>query len=162
MIDRLRRLAALLALIVALAAAAPARADGMIAVPVLIEAVGLGATIEAENVTWVELPFGKVPRNAILDAGGLIGMAPKRLIRPAAPVREGDVAPPILVERNAVVMMVFARAGLRLTAKGKALENGAEGDIIRVQNLQSELVIQGLVLPDGRVEVGLAGEFALN
>ncbi|MEX2649294.1 MAG: flagellar basal body P-ring formation chaperone FlgA [Alphaproteobacteria bacterium] len=159
---RHRALAVLAVVALALPIVAPARADSTVAVPVLAEALGLGEVIDAEDVVWVELPFGKVPRNAILDASGLIGMTPKRLIRPGQPVRDGDVVPPVIVKRNGVVVMVFERAGLLLTAKGKALENGAAGEVIRVENLWSGIVVQALVLPDGVVEVGLGVPVALN
>lgn len=161
MLRTLLRLAVALALL-ASARVAPALADAMVEVPVLVDAIGLGDVIDEADIEIVELPYGKVPRNAITDPAGLIGMTPKRLLRPGIPLRDGDVAPPVVVKRNTVVVMVFERGGLFLTAKGKALHDGAAGEVIRVENLQSGIVIQGVVQADGHVEVGYGGSLALN
>lgn len=153
------RLALVLA---ALVGAVPASAEETLWVPVLRDTVGLGDVIDADDIEVVEMPFGRVPRNAITDAQMLIGMAPKRLLRPGIPIREGDIAPPVVIRKNTVVMMVFERGGLFLTAKGKALQNGAVGEVIRIENLQSGIVIQGVVAPDGHVAVGFGDTVALN
>lgn len=140
----------------------PARADSLVTVPVLTQALGIGDVIGPDDIEVVELPYGRVPRNAITDPAELIGMSPKRLLRPGFAVRDGDVAPPVVIKKNTVVIMVFDRAGLFLTAKGKALENGAAGEAIRVENLQSGIAVQGVVQPDGHVEVGFAESVAFN
>jgi len=161
MLRTLRRLVVVAALTL-LAQAGSLRADTMVEVPVLNVAVGLGDVIDEADIEIVELPYGKIPRNAITDPAGLIGMTPKRLLRPDTPLREGDVAPPVVVKRNTVVVMVFERGGLFLTAMGKALQDGAAGEIIRIENVQSGIVIQGVVQADGHVEVGFGGSIALN
>jgi flagella basal body P-ring formation protein FlgA len=158
-----RRLAAVIMAAAVLAAGhAPPRADATLWVPVLRATVGLGEVIGADDIDVIELPFGRVPRNAITDPQNLIGMTPKRLLRPGLPIRDGDVTPPLVVKKNTVVMMVFERGGLFLTAKGKALQNGGAGEVIRVENLQSGIVIQGEVQADGRVAVGFGDTVALN
>jgi flagella basal body P-ring formation protein FlgA len=151
----MKRLVVILVALIALAPVHRAGAETTVEVPVLARALGLGDVIAESDIAWVTLPFAKVPRNAITDASDLVGMSPKRLVKPGAPVRDGDVAPPIVVPRNATVVLVFATANLTLTAKGKALENGAVGDRVRVENLQSEIVVEGLVQADGTVAVGL-------
>jgi flagella basal body P-ring formation protein FlgA len=161
MLRMLSRLAVALAL-AALPQGGPLRADTMVEVPVLIAAVGLGDVIDEADIEIVELPYGKIPRNAITDPAGLIGMTPKRLLRPGIALREGDVAPPVVVKRNTVVVMVFERGGLFLTAKGKTLQDGGAGEVIRIENLQSGIVVQGVVQADGHVEVGFGDSFALN
>ncbi|MGH6720272.1 MAG: flagellar basal body P-ring formation chaperone FlgA [Alphaproteobacteria bacterium] len=158
------RLTRLLAVVVLLGAGLvlSARADTLVEVPVLNVALGIGDIIGARDIEVVALPYGKVPRNAITDPEELVGKSPKRLLRPGLPVRVGDVAPPIVIKKNTVVVMVFDRAGLFLTAKGKALQNGAVGEVIRVENVQSGIAVQGVVQPDGRVVVGFGDSIAFN
>jgi flagella basal body P-ring formation protein FlgA len=158
----LARLAIVLLVALVAAPVVPLRAEQTVWVPVLRDTVGLGEIIDADDLDVVELPFGRVPRNAITDAQNLIGMTPKRLLRPGLPIRETDVVPPMIVKKNTVVMMNFDSAGLHLTAKGKALENGALGEVIRVENLQSGIAVQGVVQADGHVAVGFGNELALN
>jgi flagellar basal body P-ring formation protein FlgA len=42
---------------------------------------------------------------------------------------------------------------MRLTARGRALDEGAVGDTIRVANAQSRTVVAGVVLANGQVAV---------
>jgi flagella basal body P-ring formation protein FlgA len=43
--------------------------------------------------------------------------------------------------------------GITLTARGKALESGGEGDIINVLNPQSKRTVQGVIIGPGRVDI---------
>ncbi|HMA14754.1 MAG: flagella basal body P-ring formation protein FlgA [Bacteroidota bacterium] len=42
---------------------------------------------------------------------------------------------------------------MQLTAQGRALENGAEGDVVRVMNTSSNTVVSAVVIDSGVVEV---------
>jgi flagella basal body P-ring formation protein FlgA len=53
-----------------------------------------------------------------------------------------DFTAPILVRRGAIVTIRLETPNMSLTARGKALENGSAGDVIRVVNLQSNKTIQ--------------------
>src|SRR6185312_3850596 len=47
-------------------------------------------------------------------------------------------------------------AGLYLTTRGKALDNGAEGDVVSVLNLQSKRTVTGVVSGRGQVTIQVA------
>lgn len=49
-----------------------------------------------------------------------------------------------------------------LTALGKALDNGADGDTVRITNTQSKKVIEAEVTGMGRVSVLPTGFVAMN
>lgn len=151
----IRRLIHLLLCMAVVGLAWPATAETTVDVPVLVRALGQSDIIGEADIEWLALPFSKVPRNAITDMRDLIGMSPRRLVKPGTPVRDSDVVPPTLVSRNSVVLLVFASNNLTLTAKGKVLEDGALGDMVRVRNLQSEVVVEGLVQGDGTIAVGI-------
>jgi flagellar basal body P-ring formation protein FlgA len=51
------------------------------------------------------------------------------------------------------VVMLLDSPGIALSAEGQALDAGAEGDHIRVQNPVSHAVVQAQVMADGRVRV---------
>ena len=53
----------------------------------------------------------------------------------------GDLAHPILVARNATVRMVLSAGAIALSAEGIALEEGAMGAHIRVQNPSSHAIV---------------------
>jgi flagella basal body P-ring formation protein FlgA len=60
---------------------------------------------------------------------------------------------PEIVQRNENVTIVYQVPGLMLAVRGKALEGGAEGDMIDVVNVQSNRTLRGTVIGPGQVSV---------
>jgi flagella basal body P-ring formation protein FlgA len=83
-----------------------------------------------------------------------VGLAARRLLVPGRPIMAGDVGAPALVKRNGPVALVYEKGGLTIRAEGRALADGAEGDLIRVMNLASRQTVTGTVTPEGHVDVG--------
>jgi flagellar basal body P-ring formation protein FlgA len=69
------------------------------------------------------------------------------------PLRNADLMKPEIVQKNDTVMLHYEVPGIVLTLRGKALESGAEGDMISVLNVNSKRTIQGIVTGPGRVTV---------
>jgi flagella basal body P-ring formation protein FlgA len=51
---------------------------------------------------------------------------------------------------------------MKLTAQGKALDDGAKGDTVRIHNSRSKNTVEGVVVGDGKVRVHMAKRIALN
>ncbi|MFD1342209.1 flagellar basal body P-ring formation chaperone FlgA [Litorisediminicola beolgyonensis] len=83
----------------------------------------------------------------------IVGLEARITLYPGRPILYRDLLQPALVERNALISIVFDRGGLRISAEGRALGRGAAGDRIRVMNLASRSNLFGTVLPDGSVSV---------
>jgi flagella basal body P-ring formation protein FlgA len=90
---------------------------------------------------------------AIANPQDLIGQEARVALYPGRPIRDGDVGPPAIVDRNDLVVLVFDRRPLSITAEGRALGRGAVGDRIRVMNLSSRTTVTGHIRPDGQIEV---------
>lgn len=131
---------------VLLALAAPAAADTVVAA----RAVRAQAVILAEDLALVP---GEVA-GGFSDPASLIGLEARAILYPGRPILAADVGPPAIVERNAIVALVYRRGGLTITAEGRSLGRGAPGDAIRVINLDSRTTVTGTVEADGRVAVG--------
>jgi|APTNR8051073442_1049403.scaffolds.fasta_scaffold01207_9 flagella basal body P-ring formation protein FlgA len=130
------------------------RVHRMVSMPVLTRRLARNETISADDIRWLELRDRRVPSNAVMDAEALIGHASRRPLRPGVPVLASDVRRPVLVERGALVTMVLEKGGLSLTARGRALEDGGEGEAVRISNLQSGQIVVGTVSRSGVVSVG--------
>ncbi|MCA0930514.1 flagellar basal body P-ring formation chaperone FlgA [Ruegeria profundi] len=89
----------------------------------------------------------------VSDTEVLVGLEARVALYPGRPIRATDVGPPALVDRNDLVVLIFDRQPLSITAEGRALGRGAAGDRIRVMNLSSRTTISGVVRPDGNIEV---------
>lgn len=90
---------------------------------------------------------------ALSSDKGLVGMETRVAIYIGRPIRPGDIGPPALVERNAIVTLIYDHGGLVITAEGRALGRGGEGEQLRVMNLSSRSTISGTIQPDGSVKV---------
>lgn len=129
------------------------RAFRTIDVPVLSTRVLRGDIIRDADVEYIRMNADRVQRDVIVDASELVGMTPKRGMRAGQPVRGIDISRPLLVPKNSLVMIVHRVHNMTLTAQGKALEAGADGDVIQIKNAQSNQVIEAEVIGPGRVAV---------
>ncbi len=87
------------------------------------------------------------------------GARAARLIPAGTEVTAGRVLRPeyeVVVHRNKSVVMSLVGPLFRITALGKALEDGRPGDLIKVQNVDSGRVVLARVAADGTVEPVLA------
>ncbi|HEX2114008.1 MAG TPA: flagellar basal body P-ring formation chaperone FlgA [Alphaproteobacteria bacterium] len=114
-------------------------------VPVLRRAMGPGDVIRKDDIEIILLREDRIGRDVVTDAGKLVGMTPRQRLRVGEPIRENDTRPPVLVARNSTVTIVLQTGHLTLTAQGRAIEDGAKGDTIRVTNLQSKKTIEAVV-----------------
>lgn len=82
-----------------------------------------------------------------------VGMAVTRTIANGAVIRDRDIAAPIQVRRNSRVKMIYKVGRLEITATGRAMAQGREGDIIPVMNMESRKSVEGRVTGMGIVEM---------
>ncbi|MFN3527078.1 MAG: flagellar basal body P-ring formation chaperone FlgA, partial [Paracoccus sp. (in: a-proteobacteria)] len=82
-----------------------------------------------------------------------IGMQTRITIFEGRPLHPTMLQPPRLINRNQIVRLSFQRSTLRIEAEGRALSDGAAGEVIRVMNMDSRSTVSARVMPDGRVVV---------
>lgn len=115
--------------------------------------LGAGRIIRAQDLEVLLLPESQVSRTALVHRDDLIGKEIARTVTAGRPIPASSVRAPQLVQRGAPVTVELATANMRLTAQGRALEPGAKGDLVRVQNLQSRITIDAVVVGANRVRV---------
>jgi flagella basal body P-ring formation protein FlgA len=52
--------------------------------------------------------------------------------------------------------LIYEVPGIYITMRGKALDNGTEGDVVNVMNLQSKRTLSGTVIGRGQVSISPA------
>lgn len=112
-------------------------------------------TIRAQTMIQPEdIAFGpdSVP-GALADPDQAVGMEARAVLYAGRPIRPGDLAPAAVVQRNQVVPITFRRGPLIIHAEGRVLARGAPGDLVRVMNLASRTTVQGVITPEGGIEV---------
>lgn len=90
---------------------------------------------------------------AVSDPAQVIGLEAKVALYPGRPIRPQDLGPPAVVERNAIVPLVYNRGGLLITAEGRALDRAGPGEVIRVMNTASRATVSARVGTDGAAYV---------
>ena len=107
-----------------------------------------GATlpaIDARKLVMVRRPINQIAQDMMVTEGDLAGMVPRRTLRAGEPIRNADLAKPILVEKNQLVTVVYSTGGLTLSMRGRAQSAGSMGEAVRVQNPQSKRIVDGVV-----------------
>jgi len=138
------------------------RLERLTEVPVLADRKMGGDIIRKADLVWVEVAQSRLARNAITDASHLIGMAAKRSISAGKPVSVNDVRRPKVVSKGQSVTLVLTTPIMRLTTKGKALEEGGTGDTIRISNSQTSTVVEGIITGPGQVRVDMPVNLAMR
>jgi len=131
-------------------------------VPVPVRRILAGEIIHKEDLKWVKLRARRLQNDVVVSALGLIGKSPRRGLRLGQPVRMSAVRRPTLVSKGSLVTIILNSPKMRLTALGKAVTSGSEGDVIQVTNQQSNKVIEAEVTGSGRVAVRPAAQLAMT
>jgi flagella basal body P-ring formation protein FlgA len=129
----------------------------MAEVVVLTRPLPRGETVRSRDVVVERRPKSDVGTDALETPDSVVGLAARQALPAGRIVRHADFIKPDLVKRDEPVTLVFEAPGLTLTTRGKAMDTGAEGDVVNVLNQQSKRTIQGHVSGPGRITVSSSG-----
>ena len=121
------------------------RVHAMIQVPVLARVVNRGEVITASDLTWQRVREEGLRRDIITDTDQIVGLTPRQSLRGGQMISANSLQKPVAVKRGAQVMVVLKSGSMSLTARGRALEQGSVGDVVRVQNLNSNMTIEAVI-----------------
>ena len=122
---------------------------------VLMRDVERGDILKSSDVAVERRPKAEITGEAA-GRDRAVGMQVRRGIRSGQPLKAADLVKPDLVQRDQTVTLIFQSAGLYLTVRGKSLDNGTEGDVVNVLNLQSKRTVSGTVIGRGQVAIQVA------
>ncbi|NVK17410.1 MAG: flagellar basal body P-ring formation protein FlgA [Methylocystaceae bacterium] len=131
----------------------------MIDVPTLARRVAKGDVISENDIHWIQMRADRAQRDIITDVHSLVGMSPKRHLRQEKPIRASDIQRPVLVEKGSLVTIILKKPGMMLTSRGKAMQNGADGETIRITNTNTSRTIEAVVVGSSVVTVLPTGQY---
>jgi flagella basal body P-ring formation protein FlgA len=131
------------------------RAQATMEVVTLAHMVERGAVLKDADVVLERRPRGEIGRDVITERDQAIGLAARGPLAAGRPLRTAELMRPEMIQRNETVTLVFEMPGILLTVRGKAMEGGAEGDVISVLNEQTKRTVQGTVAGPGRVVISI-------
>ncbi|MDH3645480.1 MAG: flagellar basal body P-ring formation chaperone FlgA [Gammaproteobacteria bacterium] len=105
------------------------------------------------DVELAKHDLDRLPYGYLTDPQELAGRILRRAVQPGAVIIPPMLGQARVVRRGQTVTLYSDRSGVRIRMAGKALMNGALQQRIRVENLSSGRVVEGIVRSDERVEV---------
>jgi flagellar basal body P-ring formation protein FlgA len=124
-----------------------------IEVATLARPLSRGDVIRASDVAVERQPKASVRTGTLTSSEQIVGFAARRPLRPGQALQIADVMKPELVVKNEAVSIFYQMPGMMLSVRGKALESGADGDLVTVFNAQTKRTLQGVVAGPGRVNL---------
>ncbi|MDW9571030.1 flagellar basal body P-ring formation protein FlgA [Sinorhizobium meliloti] len=104
--------------------------------------------LEVVDVTNPDLRDGYVRSIDEVD-----GMVTKRTLLPGRVILASALREQYAVERGSTARLVFNTGGLTITAAGSPLQDAAVGDLIRVRNVDTGVIVSGTVMADSTIHV---------
>lgn len=132
----------------------PAAAASQKALPVPATTISAGEVIREDAL--VERGFApNMPGiEAFFDSKTfVVGRAARRTLLPGQPIPTNAVEDPRVVTRGVPVRVVVEDQGLMIIAYGVPLQSGGVGSLIRVRNVDTGVVVMGVVQPDGSIRI---------
>lgn len=126
-----------------------------VSLPVPKRRLDPGEIITAADLVEVRLPRVQVSSLALREVDALVGMQARRALAPGRPIQEHAIGRPIVAKRGESVNIVLREGAIAITAPGRLLEDGAEGELVRVINGVSNRTIQAYVVNAETVEIRL-------
>lgn len=128
--------------------------------PVLARPIAPGETITARDVETLRIRADRVAQDSVTDAREMIGKTPRHPLRAHEPLRLVDVQVPVVVHKGDLVTILLETPTMRLTAQGKAVDDGGMNAAIRIANTKSNRVIDATVIGPNLVTVTPAAQLA--
>lgn len=132
-------------------------ATSMAEMPVLRRPLEPGMIVTADDVEWVKVRADRVGRGTFTHADDVIGKEIKHRIRPGQAISTKSLGIAAVVKKGEIVTITYRKemttGKLFLASSGRVLNDGAVGDVVDVENIQSRRKVQAHVVAAGHVMV---------
>jgi flagella basal body P-ring formation protein FlgA len=129
----------------------------MVEMPVLVHRVNPGDVIGRGDIGWVEFNAAQLFGDLAASEADLLDHTPRRGLGVNTPIYLRDVQAPRMVSRNQLVTMIVETKSMMISTQGKATQDGARGEVIRVVNVQSNRTIEATVTGPNQVTISVPG-----
>lgn len=129
------------------------RAVETVMVPVVSRTIRRGEVVSENDITLTPMPRQRAEASNPADLADVVGKAVKQSLRPGTIASAAFFTEPDMVKRSDTVTIMFNAGSLNLSIMGKALSDGTKGDIIPVQNAQTNRIIRAQIIGHGLLEI---------
>jgi flagellar basal body P-ring formation protein FlgA len=137
------------------------RFEEMVEAPVAMTRLLPETVLRADDLRFARVKTALLQSEVARSPDQIIGMQLRRPVPAGQPLRLADLTRPAVVQRGSTVQIALESNGLSLTGQAVALDAGAEGDKIRVQNTTSHAFLFAEVIGPGQVRISSDSPAAL-
>lgn len=132
----------------------PVKVQRSQSVLVLTRNVASGETITADLFMAERRDTARIAGAAIAEPAQAVGRSARRMLAAGSVLTTGDLESPRVVRRGDTIALVSRQGGIEVRMEGRALADAGVDERVRVENLSSRRVVQGVAGADGSVVVG--------
>jgi len=116
--------------------------------------IARGSVIGEGDLDYKAVPVARAGASVLRLVSDAAGKETRRALKAGEIMRASDLKRRTLVAKGSNVTMLFDAPGMQLTAMGRALEEGGQGDSITVLNPTSYRKVDAVIVKAGTVRVG--------
>ncbi len=121
------------------------RAQARVEVYAPIRTISAGDVAREADFVRISTPLSHLPKTPVFDPGAVAGKQARRSLAANRPISADWFREPVVVRKNSIVTVSLEDPFITLTARGRALDDGARGEVIRVMHLDSASIVEGVV-----------------
>jgi flagellar basal body P-ring formation protein FlgA len=129
------------------------RVDEMMEAPVALTRLLPETVLRPDDIRIARVRAALLQNDVARSVDQIVGMQLRRPVAAGQPLRLTDLTRPPLVQRGSTVQIELSSSGLTVTGQAVAIDSGAEGERIRVQNITSHAFLFAQVVGPGQVRV---------
>ena len=133
----------------------PVRASERRMVVVVRRSLAPGTPVPADALALQEQDTANLPNGYIARIEDAAGKLLRRPVTPGEPLPPNALDAPASIRRGQEIVLMSQSGGFVVRASGKALTDGAGGERIKAENLDTHRVVEGVVREDGVLEIGI-------
>lgn len=114
--------------------------------------ISQGEVLTKENLRYERMDTARLGNSYFSDMEKLVGLETRRPLPPGMVVTSLMVNRPVLIKRGSLVTIIARIGGMEVSVYGKAMQDGYEGQLIRVQNSTSNKFLSAKVLDESTVQ----------
>jgi len=106
-----------------------------------------------DGLRYERMDIGHLPAGFVTDKNKILGLMARRQITPGMVMTNSIIIKPVLIKRGSVVNLIALTGNMEVTAPGIAMQDGYEGQLIRIKNSNSNKIVLGKVIDENKVQV---------
>lgn len=133
----------------------PVFIDGEVSSVVSRQPIPRGSVLTEDLVVRKTISLSQAPHGYFTSLDSVISMESSRNIRAGQIITPGQLKARKWVQRGQLVSIVAESGPLSLSVRGKAMDDGRPGQLIKVRNLSSNKIIHGRVTGPGKISISI-------